>query len=400
MQTMVGLTAGASPYASNVVRYALIEMANASTFAAGNWLFFWLRVMNYGQVGVVDALAFAFGMLMEIPTGAIGDLVGKKATLTFAMTFNALGWLIMGLSDSLEVLLGGFLVAQIGWAFYSGASEAFAYDSLQADGREGDFDRVYSRVGVLATITVIVTSLIGGIMYNVDERLPHLAWALAFALGAVATLGMKEPPTGAESVPFSWRSYVAQLSAGFRYFRAPSLRGILVPIMASRGGLYMFQSGLILPVMAIQFGFFADEQAVLMAVLLVGAVVGTWLAPSIRTRYGNRNSLLLAAGLVMLGYLAVTLPLGALGVVTMVGIRLGGGVLNVVSSVLLNEAIPSQDRATTLSTVAMFVRVPYVVAATAAGATAEAGAFALFCVVVAGLMGVSLLPLARYQEPS
>lgn len=400
MQAWLGLRAGASPYASNIVRYALIEVANASTFAAGNWLFFWLRVMTYGQVGVVDALAFAFGMLMEIPTGAVGDLIGKKATLTMAMACNALGWLIMGLSDSLEVLLAGFLVAQVGWAFYSGASEAFAYDSLKADGREADFDRIYSRVGVLATLTVIIASLIGGVMYNLDERLPHLAWALAFALGAGATLGMKETPTGTRAQTFSWRAYGAQLSAGFRYFRAPSLRGILVPIMASRGGLYMFQSGLILPVMAIQFGFFADEQAVLMAVLLVGATVGTWRAPYLRTRYGNRKSLLFGAGMVILGYLAATLPIGILGALTMVGIRLGGGVLNVVSAALLNEAIPSQDRATTLSTVAMFVRVPYVVAATVAGAMAEAGAFALFCAVVAVLMGLSLLPLARYQEPS
>ncbi len=394
-------TAFAKPiYSGNITRYALLEFASACAFPVGNWLFFWLRIMTYGQVGVVDALAFAFGMFMEIPTGAIGDMIGKKYTLVCAMLFNGAGWLVMGFSDTLESLLVGFLIAQVGWAFYSGTSEALAYDSLKADGRENEFDRLYSRVGVGVVAILIASSLIGGVLYNLNERLPHLAWGAVFLLGTVFALGLKEPHIE-HSTPraaFSFKGYVAQLSAGFRHLITPALKPIVVPIMIVRGSLYMFQSGLILPILGLQFGFEADEQAVVAAFLLLGASVGTGLAPRLRRVLGDNRSLFLGGLLIGLGYFSGVFSLGVFGALTMFFIRLGGGAFNVVSSTLLNRAIPSQDRATTLSTVAVFVRIPYVLSAIVAGTMAENGQFALFCGVVAVMTLLASLPFLRKQS--
>src|SRR5690242_16325605 len=105
----------------NLLIFYYLSFCRSAVFLAGNWIFFWLRVMTYGQLGFVDATAFAFGLLMEIPTGAISDLVGKRWTLMLAALFNGSGFIIMGASDTLAGLVVGFWITQIGWAFFSGA---------------------------------------------------------------------------------------------------------------------------------------------------------------------------------------------------------------------------------------------------------------------------------------
>jgi MFS family permease len=104
----------------NILLFYFLTFANNSFFITGNWIFFWLRYMTYGQLGLVDAGCFAFGMLMEIPTGAISDLLGKKRTLIAAHIFAALGFFVIGTSTAMTQIVIGFLLAQVGWAFLLG----------------------------------------------------------------------------------------------------------------------------------------------------------------------------------------------------------------------------------------------------------------------------------------
>jgi len=177
----------------NIYWYYVMEAGNSTGFIMGNWIFFWLRFMSYGQLGLIDGLAFGFGMFMEIPTGALSDLLGKRRTLIAAMFCEVVGILLIATTNTLEQLVIGFLIQQIGWAFQSGASEALAYESLKEHGREAEYSRVLSRVGVIGTAVFIITTLIGGGLYLVQFRVPHFVCALAYGTGLFATLMMREP---------------------------------------------------------------------------------------------------------------------------------------------------------------------------------------------------------------
>lgn len=385
-------TSGAQgAYQRNITLYTILELCNATAYVAGNWIYFWLRVMTYGQIGLVDALSFGFGMLMEIPTGAIADLVGKRYTLLLAMVFNALGWAAMATSETLFQLVAGFWLVQIAQAFYSGANQALLYDSLKEMGSEASFDRTLSRITNLVIPVLIVTMLAGGWMYEVDFRFPHVAWVLSFMVGMVAAVFITEPPSNAPH--FSLRNYAAQLLAGFQQLGVPALKPHLLQILLTRGARYMFSMGLITPLMAIGFGFDARGQSVLWAFLLVGEMIGYSIAPWLRRRGGDANALVIAGVCIGIGYAAGALPLGLLGGVMMVLLRVGGGIADLVGATVINDSIPSETRATTLSTVALFVRLPYVLCGVIAGETQQSGSFWLFCLVFGGGM---LLTSALY----
>ncbi|GAB4516629.1 MAG: hypothetical protein OHK0046_22290 [Anaerolineae bacterium] len=362
----------------NILVFYLLTIILHSAFISSNWIFYWTRFMTYGQLGLVDALAFGFGLFMEIPTGAVSDLIGKRRTLLAAMGFASTGMLMMAFANGMTALLIGFLLAQIGWAFYSGAAEAMAYDTLKERNQEHTFEKVVTVSQRLGIITVVITALLGGLLYNAHYRLPHVAWSLSYVIGFVACWFITEPKTDEDSAAFSLKGYFDQLSQGFRQLARPALRPYVLLIFALMGIFSLFINGLVQPALAVEFGFFADEQAVLVAVMGVLAAVSVGFVPMLRRRLPDHLGLTLLTFMMGLAWLLAALPLGFWGVIVLVMVRVVGEMAYPWFSVVINREIPSKFRSTTLSTVALMTRLPYVVTAVIAGQMIEAGQLWLF----------------------
>ncbi len=369
----------------NIAGYYLIVMLYSTGFVVGNWIFFWTRFMTYGQLGVIDAVMFAFGMFMEIPTGAVADSIGQRRTLILSSALCFAGVLTVGAATSLAMLLGGFAVMLTGFAFFSGAAEALAYDTLKARGQAAQFDRVESTASTLGLLVAFVTTLLGGVLYALHFRASHYAWALGFLLAIVVAWRFYEPPI--ERAPFSWAGYRRQLGRGFGQLWRPRLRPFFALIFVLAAIKVLYTAGLISPVMAVSFGFGADAQAMIWAVGLLASAGAVATIPALRRRLSDMNGLVLLA--LLGGGLFV---LGSAGPGSMVGLGVLVGLMMVARlalpwiSVVVNHRIPSESRSTTLSTVALLAHIPYVATAWMAGALVEADAFWMFTLAVGGVL--------------
>jgi len=370
--------------------YQVLSAVSTASFVMGNWIFFWLRVMDYGTLGLVDALCFTYGLLAEIPTGAVADMLGKKRTIIVSMALNAAGWVTMGFADSLAVLIIGFLLTQTAWAFYSGSSEALVYDSMKERGTHADFDKVLAFSQSVSFVSLVVSTLIGGVMYNLWFRLPHVAWGVVYGVGFVAAFALREPHM--EGAPhFSMRGYVRQLGRGFAQLSVPSVRWFVPIVFATIGAYQIFSFGLISPAIAANFGFDANGQAVVFGGAILASALMVGFVPFLRRRLGELGATLTVGTVLLTGYALAALPLGVWGVIAIVLIRVGGSMSYTATSSVMNAAIPSTDRATTLSTVALLTKIPYALTAILAGVLAQNGQLWVFNVAVA--LGIGLLML-------
>ena len=77
-------------------------------------------------------------VLAEVPTGAVADRLGRKASLALGVGCTAVAVLIFGLATSYEVVLVSYVAWAIGIAFFSGADQALLFESLKALGREDE----------------------------------------------------------------------------------------------------------------------------------------------------------------------------------------------------------------------------------------------------------------------
>jgi MFS family permease len=368
----------------NIALFYLLTIFNNAFFLMGNWIFFWLRFMTYGQLGWIDAICFGFGMLMEIPTGAISDLIGKKKTLTVAMALAAIGFFTIGLGNDQYQILLGFLIAQAGWAFYSGAAEALAYDSLKEKKAEKHFDKVISVSHSLLIATMVVSALVGIKLYEWNFRLPHLGLAVSYSLAFVLTFFLREPKVDSEV--FSISNYFAQLKQGFHELLLPALKKYLLLMFVLLGVTYMFGYGLVKPALAENFGFMAREQGFIFAGISLMSAVLVNFVPQMRQKLNDMQGFGLLLGILGSGFILGGLVNGWWGALILAMILGVEALASPWVSVVVNREIDSRYRATTLSTISMATKVPYILVAVVAGGLIENGLIREFSIAVGSLI--------------
>ncbi|KXK27004.1 MAG: Major Facilitator Superfamily protein [candidate division WS6 bacterium OLB20] len=369
---------------TNIRIYYLMTIVHNCWWIMGNWIFFWTRYMTYGTLGLIDALAFAFGVLMEVPTGAVADLIGKRKTVIAGMGFASAGIAMMTFSMNQYWMLIGFLIAQLGWALYSGAAEAIAYDTLLDNELEDSFEDVISRSHTLGIATTVTTVLLGGVLYNLYFQLPHIMWFVSFSIGTVFALFLTEPASDSET--FSLKNYIRQMRNGIRHLVTPKLREYTMFFFFLYGGFAIYDWGLVKPALAEFFGFDALAMAVMYSVFgLAGAIIVSFL-PAIRKRVSDHSGLYLLTVFVAVPYMLMALPLGYYAVIAFAMIDIAGRLVYPWLSVVLNRQVPSKDRATTISTAVLLGRLPYVIVAIAAGQAAESGGLGTFSLMIGAVI--------------
>lgn len=356
----------------NIRVYYLITILFNSWYILGNWIFFWNRYMTYGKIGIVDAAAFAFGLLMEIPTGAIADLLGKRISLLLAFAFMSVGAFVTAFTNSGLQILIGFLIMQLGFALYSGAAEALAYDSLVDEGEEDKFEEVISTSSQIALISSAVTILIGAPLFSAHFRLPHVVWGIAYALGFFIAFVLSEPKTDSET--FTWNNYKKQTIEGFNQLKKKSLKKYLVFFIILLGTYYAYDRGFIKPAMAEKFDLYANGQAILYTSTALLSSVFVKFFPAIRKRFNSDyNGLLLLTLVLGTTLLLSATSMSIIGVGLMIMLAIIGSLASPWISTVVNENVESKYRATTISTTTLISKIPYVVIAVIAGKAIENG---------------------------
>lgn len=133
--------------------------------------------------------------VMEIPSGYMADIVGRKKTLILGSVMGALGYLFYSISHDFN----GFLVAEItlgiGGSFISGADSAMLYDSLSATRRQHRYLQYEGRITSLGNFAETLAAVCGGLIAALlSYRAVYLSQAFIAALAIPAALLLLEPP--------------------------------------------------------------------------------------------------------------------------------------------------------------------------------------------------------------
>jgi MFS family permease len=133
--------------------------------------------------------------VMEIPSGYMADVVGRKKTLVLGSILGTLGFLTYCVSHNFS----GFLVAEvilgIGGSFISGADSAMLFDSLTATRRQHQYLQFEGRITSLGNFAETAAAVCGGLIAALlSYRAVYLSQAMIAALAVPAALLLLEPP--------------------------------------------------------------------------------------------------------------------------------------------------------------------------------------------------------------
>lgn len=171
--------------------------------------------LSLTQITLIDTAFWLTMAVTEIPTGAVADTVGRKASQFIGTILAAGALLLFALAPSYPILL----IANSLWAFaltfVSGAELAFLYDSMQVLDRKDEYPKYRGILSAAVMSAIALSSLLGGVIGQISLLTTFLVSAGCLTAGALITLLFKEPPRDTENESNNALTYKETLSISF-----------------------------------------------------------------------------------------------------------------------------------------------------------------------------------------
>ena len=295
--------------------------------------------------------------LFEIPTGAIGDLLGKKKTLMLAFFINGISQIWMGFAPNLLHMALSLVSMNLGGALVSGTFEAMIYDSLKQDGKENQYNKVISRMTSVNLVSTALCGVIGGFLYAIWHGLPFVACGVLIFIACFLSSYLVEPLVDSEK--FTFKNFVAQNVQGFKQlFGTIDIARLTIGLL-----LIMFVSLIvhegINDMLGIVYGFNEVQLGFLAAGLSLLGAGASLAASKLRNVFESRSIMLVGIALYVVSLLVAPYVTFLLGAATLAIRSMISPIFDNEVSTQLNSMVESKYRATVLSTFSMLKGIPY-----------------------------------------
>jgi len=255
-------------------------------------LFFLQQGLSFTQIGFLIAFRELFINLMEIPSGAVADLFGRRRSMILAFVSYIISFAIFGFSqDYWHFFIAMFFFA-VGEAFRTGTHKAMIFTWLRIEGRLDEKTRVYgytrswSKIGsavstVLAVAFVLLTNNYAYVFFF--AIIPYIA-------GLINFMTYPKELEGQPSENVSIRDVVSHLRACIRTaLIVKRLRRLIVESMSFEG-VYKAVADYLQPIvknMALLLPIFIAWGETRRSAVMIGVV---YVILYLVSAYASRNS--------------------------------------------------------------------------------------------------------------
>lgn len=350
-----------------VLKYYLYRATGGPGFTYPIYtLFLLLNGLSFTAIGIIATVQSIIVVGGEIPTGYLGDRIGRRNSLVIAsvlfMVSNA-GYLV---ATDIWGFLFVFGTLSFGHTFVSGSGSAWLYDTLQEHDLEGEFTSISGRAGAISKAVMALTMIAGGLLYVIDPFYPFYA---AVALSTVNVGFALELPKnaayddGREGGAGGTFSLLEALPTIQERITSRELRWFVVYLALFSGALMtadMYIQPVVRDALEQSFGRVlaahgVHEAATLgffYASFMAVSAVGSDYAADVEARLGvQRAMLLLPVGIAVFYLVPVVLPIAVFPMFFVM--KASNSLIFPISGRYLNGQIASVGRATVISAVAM-----------------------------------------------
>ncbi|MBI4016259.1 MAG: MFS transporter [Candidatus Aenigmarchaeota archaeon] len=291
--------------------------------------------------------AFALSnFLLEIPTGIIADIIGRKKTLVIGRFMYIIEVFILAFMNGFWPFLIAKIISGVGVSFVSGASEALLYDTLKKLRIEKEHKRISGTMFTLTNISMAFVFIIGAYLFSIDSKLPAIASLPTIILAFALTCLLQEPYKSQQKLTL--KNSLLQLKEGLlcvwkhqiiKYLILFSMAGYaILDVVVSMSSAYAEQ--ILIPVALIGVVAFAAS----MTTALVSKNVHSFEA-----KIGDRKSMLLIQILLIAGLFLMSFLVPYYGVIFYFFIPVASGFFHVLTNHYMNVHVDTKHRATILS---------------------------------------------------
>jgi MFS family permease len=156
-------------------------------------LYMVFKGMSLWQIGIVEGVYHLTSLLLEVPTGALADLLGRRKVILAGRICSAVSSLICLFGGSMWHFAIAFAVSAIGQNLNSGSEEALLYDSMKQLGQSDRYIKVSSRLNVIIEVAQGIATVAGGLIAEYSFAWCYIVSVIVALLALAPALFFVEP---------------------------------------------------------------------------------------------------------------------------------------------------------------------------------------------------------------
>lgn len=343
-------------YSKNIPRLYLVKISKWFNMVMPVVvLFYQSNNMGMHEIFLLKAIYSVAIVAMEIPSGWMADVWGRKKTLILGSILGSLGFLIYSFSYGFMAFVVAEIILGIGHSFVSGADSAMLYDSLKADRKTDKYIREEGRITSAGNFAEAIAGIVAGFLAAISLRTPFYFQFAVAAIAIPAALTMIEPKVHTKEHIHSIGLLVRNIRKTF--FKDQNLRiAILISSVTGTATLTFawlvqpFFEAIHLPVE--MFGIFWTALN-----LTVG--VSSVFAHKIAIFFGRKWSIFGVIVLLAAGYIFSGITISYWGFIFLFLFYLVRGIATLIFKNYINKYTGSEMRATMLSVRNFIIRIVF-----------------------------------------
>lgn len=331
----------------NISKNYLFTFLKEFNLTHGIWMIYLAsKGLSLTELGLVEAIFHITSFLMEIPTGAVADIWGRKASRICGRIGQLISAFILIYSNSFGGFAIGFIVTALSYNLESGAGEALIYDSLKEIGDEKKYMKISGVNEVIMQAAQTCGLLIGGFLSNYSYTYAYGVTIVVSTLSLIEAFYFVEPDIKIEIEEKRFDTFKNQISESFKIIVKNKKLGFL--IMFSQA-IFMFNTSIFFYFQnyLLGKGISKGNIGIILAASALGAAIAASQTHKIEKKVGEKVIILL---------LPIIISICIWGVALSKYYYIFFIVINSIESVIFvavgdytNKLIPSDKRATILS---------------------------------------------------
>lgn len=176
-----------------------IYLLYATTLLHGMMFFFPILALYFQQslftvtnVALIYSVQAISSTILEVPTGAIADLFGRKRTLFLSNLIYILGLIVLYFGNSLPMFILFAVLSALSGALSSGTDDALMYDTLKSEGKEKYYKKIIGTYTAIWPFGAAIGSIIGGYLASISQKTPIGYSIIPYALTLMLSLFLIE----------------------------------------------------------------------------------------------------------------------------------------------------------------------------------------------------------------
>jgi MFS family permease len=185
----------------NVNKNYIYTLLQNIDLTRGIWMIYLAsKGMTLTQLGLLETIFHITSFLMEVPTGAVADIFGRKVSRISGRFLSLISVVLLLAANSFLWFAISFVFTALSYNLESGAGDALIYDSLKEIGEEEKYMKISGRKELFYQTAGIISFFVGGYLATKSYNMAFILTIIIAVITIAQSFTFKEPTMEREQV--------------------------------------------------------------------------------------------------------------------------------------------------------------------------------------------------------